>query len=133
MRNDPLRWRPSLICLLLAAAAAGAPGDLPRASLFLDADWYRARLIEAADLWNGGLDGRTGMGAYRDDFNGCFHVELDRQWRPGRMRYTTAVAQSRVIYMNVGGLPGRGSRGGGEVPGGLEQRRGFPVNAVQGS
>lgn len=67
----------------------------------LDADWYRERQILAADRWNGGMDGQSGMGSYRDDFDGFFHVNLDRQWRQTPMRATSAVAQSRGIFMNV--------------------------------
>jgi hypothetical protein len=47
------------------------------------------------------LDGESGMGMYNEDFNGYFHVNLNRQWKPSPMRSTTRVAQSRAIYMNV--------------------------------
>lgn len=77
-----------------------APGT-PQSDLFLDVEWYRQNLIYAADRWNGGLDGQSGMGAYSEDFNGFFHVNLDRQWNQMRMRSSTAVAQSRAVYMNV--------------------------------
>lgn len=70
-------------------------------SVFVDVEWYRENQILAADRWNGGLDGQSGMGVYSEDFNGFFHVNLDRQWNQFPMRFTTAVAQSRGIFMNV--------------------------------
>ena len=70
-------------------------------ALFLDVDWYHENLITTADLWNGGLDGESGMGVYRDDFDGFFHVQLDQQWRQERLEASTSIAQSRAIYMNV--------------------------------
>ncbi|MEO8393423.1 MAG: AGE family epimerase/isomerase [Chloroflexota bacterium] len=73
----------------------------PQPSLFLDMDWYRANLISANDEWNGGLDGDSGMAAYQADFNGFFHMNLDRQFRQTHMTSTSSVAQSRGIYMNV--------------------------------
>ena len=76
-------------------------GTAPDPALFLDADWYRAHLLMAADLWDGGLDGNSGMGAFSDGFDGFFHVNLDRQWRQTRLRFSSTVAQSRAIYMNV--------------------------------
>ena len=76
-------------------------GTLPDQSQLLDAAWYRATLIKTVDLWNGGLDGKAGMGAYNDAFNGFFHVNLDQQWQPLPMERTTTIAQSRGIYMNV--------------------------------
>ena len=74
---------------------------LPRPDLFLDVDWYRANLIATVDKWDGGLDGKSGMGAFGDNFDGFFHVNLDRQFNPVAMDSTTAVAQSRGVYMNV--------------------------------
>ena len=41
------------------------------------------------------------MGAYRDDFQGFFHVALDRRWRQMPLEATTAVAQSRAVYLNA--------------------------------
>src|SRR4051794_40666344 len=73
----------------------------PQPDLFLDVDWYRQTLISSNDEWNGGLDGKSGMGAYQDDFSGFFHMNLDRQFRQTRMQATSSVAQSRGIYMNV--------------------------------
>jgi len=70
-------------------------------SQLIDADWYGHNLIIAADLWNGGLDGQSGMGTYQDDFNGFFHVNLNRMWGQTSMRSSTSIAQSRAIYMNV--------------------------------
>lgn len=72
-----------------------------RAAPFLDVVWYRENLLLSADLWNGGLDGQSGMGAYREDFSGFFHVNLDQQWHQLPMESSTSVAQSRAIYMNV--------------------------------
>jgi cellobiose epimerase len=56
--------------------------------------------VSTADLWNGGLDGNSGMGAYDPEFNGFFKPNLDREWKssPGS---STAVAQARGVYMNV--------------------------------
>jgi mannobiose 2-epimerase len=92
-----------LLLTLIApvSAVATTPWDAYDQALFLDTAWYRDNLIAAADLWNGGPDGETGMGAYKDGFTGFFNVALDREWRPRRMTTSTAVAQSRAIYMNV--------------------------------
>jgi len=73
----------------------------PWQKTFLAVDWYRQNQIKAADRWNGGLDGKSGMGAYQSDFNGYFHVDLDQQWKQQPSTFTSAVAQSRAIYMNV--------------------------------
>src|SRR5205085_1670852 len=62
----------------------------PQPGQFLDVDWYRANLISANDEWNGGLDGDSGMGAYQADFNGFFHMNLDRQFRQTRMNSTSS-------------------------------------------
>lgn len=93
----------ALLLMAIAPASATEPGsfDTYDGSLFLDVDWYRENLITTVDLWNGGLDGESGMGVYQDDFNGFFHVDLDRQWRQKRMQTSTIIAQSRAIYMNV--------------------------------
>lgn len=95
-----------ILCVLLLSArgmSAAEPGsyDTYDQSAFLDADWYRENLVDSADLWNGGLDGDSGMGAYRENFNGFFHVNLDRRWRQLPLISSTTVAQSRAIYMNV--------------------------------
>lgn len=76
---------------------AAAQGNEP----FLNVEWYRENLMRAADLWNGGLDGQSGMGAYQDDFTGFFNVNMDRQWRQLPTQSCTGVAQSRAIYMNI--------------------------------
>lgn len=75
--------------------------SMPDPSLMIDAQWYRQRLIVETDLWNGGLDGKSGMGAYDPDFNGCFNPNLDRQWRTFGGAPVTVIFQSRAIYMNV--------------------------------
>ncbi len=81
------------------AALGALPWSYSPASeeLFVDVDWYRAQLIATADLWNGG------MGAYAADFNGCFHVDLTRDWQPkwDSRQELSSNAQSRAIYMNV--------------------------------
>ncbi|MBK8023932.1 MAG: AGE family epimerase/isomerase [Chloroflexi bacterium] len=89
--------------LRMTSAVATEPGsyDTYDQTLFLDTGWYRESLITSADLWNGGLDGQSGMGAYKDNFNGFFHSALDRQWRQKPQNTTTGIAQSRAIYMNV--------------------------------
>jgi mannobiose 2-epimerase len=79
---------------------------------FVNVEWYRESLIKSADLWNGGLDGESGMRAYNDDFTGYFHVSMDRQWNPTPMRSTTSVAQSRSIYMNIEAYRVAGSENG---------------------
>lgn len=76
-------------------------GNLPSRDVFLDADWYRSTLIRTVDLWNGGLDGQSGMGVYRNDFNGYFNVNLHRNWKSYYLPAISAVAYSRCIYMNV--------------------------------
>ncbi len=83
------------------SAAEPVPFAAYDQTLFLDAEWYRASLIAAADLWNGGLDGESGMGIYRENFNGFFHVNLNRQWQRQTLTASTSIAQSRAIYMNV--------------------------------
>src|SRR5689334_15671273 len=88
------------------------PPGLPNPDLFLDVDWYRLNQIENADRWNGGLDGDSGMGAYSDDFDGFFHVNLDQQFEQTPMRATSAVAQSRGIYMNVEAYRNAGAEDG---------------------
>lgn len=85
----------------ISAAADPVSYDTYDQSLFVDVDWYRASMIAAADLWNGGLDGQSGMGVYKDNFNGFFHVNLDQRWRQMQISTSTTVAQSRGIYMNV--------------------------------
>jgi cellobiose epimerase len=91
----------SLIAVVPVAATEPVTYDSYDQSLFLDVDWYRESLVATVDLWNGGLDGESGMGVYKEDFNGFFHVDLDRQWRQKPMRTSTIIAQSRAIYMNV--------------------------------
>ncbi|HLA45024.1 MAG TPA: AGE family epimerase/isomerase, partial [Aggregatilineales bacterium] len=91
-------------------AAQGS--DMPNPDLFIDVDWYRQQLIKTIDLWNGGLDGESGMGVYRDDFDGLFHVELSVDWQQKPMQFTTAVAQSRAIYINVEAYRAAGAQDG---------------------
>jgi cellobiose epimerase len=100
--------------LLLAVhlPASAQTRSLPQPDMFLDVDWYRTNLIATIDKWNGGLDGESGMGAYDEDFSGFFHVNLDRQFRPYRMESTTAVAQSRGIYINVEAYRAAGAEDG---------------------
>lgn len=89
--------------MLLALGTVARPPllqDLPRDAHERIAK-YRSVLIDHADVWNGGRDGQSGMGVYREDFSGFFHVALDEQWRPRSLNATTAVAQSRAIYLNA--------------------------------
>lgn len=88
-----------LLFFVIAPPVHAAPQT--QENSLVDVEWYRENLIHSADLWNGGLDGVSGMGAYQEDFNGFFHVTLDQQWNQMRMRSSTTVAQSRGIYMNV--------------------------------
>lgn len=92
-----------VVALLASVLAAGLQPTMARQdpNLFLDVEWYRENLIHSADLWNGGLDGQSGMGAYQEDFSGFFHVGLDREWNQMPLRFSTSIAQSRAIYMNV--------------------------------
>ncbi len=101
----------SLLCAV-SCAAQTFTATMPSESLFLDAEWYRARMIKAADLWNGGPDGKSGMGAYKPRFNGFFSVALDRGWNPQAMAYSTSIAQSRGIFMNVEAYRAAGPREG---------------------
>ena len=97
-------YRLLLIASLLAVLFAAIPGPAPiqaQSAPLLDVEWYRQNLVGEADLWNGGLDGESGMGVYDEDFSGFFHVSLNQQWEPTPMRSITGVAQSRAIYMNV--------------------------------
>lgn len=87
--------------------------DLPNPDQFLDVDWYHNTILRAADRWNSGLDGQSGMGAYKDGFDGFFRVNLDRQWRQMPIRFSTSVAQSRAIYMNVEAYRAAGPEYGG--------------------
>ncbi|MDX2078958.1 MAG: AGE family epimerase/isomerase [bacterium] len=95
----------SLLLLVINASSAQMIDRLPFSDYdqtqFVDVAWYQTNLIAAADLWNGGLDGESGMGTYQPDFNGFFHVNLNQQWRQTSMRSSTSIAQSRAIYMNV--------------------------------
>jgi mannobiose 2-epimerase len=84
---------PLVVVTLTGGGCSGAPA--------VDVAWYRQDLIKTADLWNGGLDGQSGMGAYAPGFDGLFHVILDRRWNPYPTQTSTTVAQSRAIYMNV--------------------------------
>ncbi|GEM46724.1 AGE family epimerase/isomerase [Deinococcus cellulosilyticus] len=85
---------PLILVPLLSAAAQSSP---PPAN----AQRYCQQLVQSVDLWNGGPDGQTGMGAYRQDFNGFFHVNLSRTWEQQRGNRITSVAQARAIYMNI--------------------------------
>lgn len=88
------------------------PVVTPPASGLLDVPWYHRYLIITADLWNGGLDGAHGMGVYRADFDGFFHVYLDRRFRSARINVTTALAHSRAIYLNAEALRAAGPETG---------------------
>lgn len=104
---NSLKTTSALIFTLLFAilslhfAVNSATAQATQQDLFLDVAWYQDNLIANADRWNGGLEGESGMGAYRDDFDGFFHVSLDQRWNQTPLRATTGVAQSRAIYMNV--------------------------------
>lgn len=84
-----------LLPIVITAQTAEEPVPL------VDAASYRQTFIDTIDLWNGGLDGSSGMGTYAPDFNGFFHVTLDRRWQPMPQQFSTSVAQSRAIYINV--------------------------------
>jgi cellobiose epimerase len=98
---QPAEAATAVLTSVPAATPVAAGPELPSPAVFLDAAWYRDQLIHTTDLWNGGLDGQSGFGAYRSDFDGLFHVNLDRQWHTLPMSTSTAVAQSRAIFLNV--------------------------------
>ena len=100
--------------------------SLPAHDLFLDPAWYQTKLIHVTDLWDGGLDGQSGMGAYQSDFDGCFYVDLTQDWQQKERTFgsnipegfgeereisesilrnltyaSTLISQSRAIYINV--------------------------------
>ncbi|MBI5959778.1 MAG: AGE family epimerase/isomerase [Chloroflexi bacterium] len=87
--------------IISADSVQRSPVAAQDSGLFIDAAWYRENLIRSADLWNGGLDGQSGMGSYQNDFTGFFNVDLDRDWKPFPSKSITSVAQSRAIYMNI--------------------------------
>lgn len=96
----------SVICVLWGASVLHAQDFTPPvveepSGQFLDVEWHRYYLPVTVELWNGGLDGSSGLGVYRDDFDGYFEVNLDRQWKPTWPGNTTIIAHSRAIYMNV--------------------------------
>lgn len=99
----------ALVLFLLVGCAPSATTTLPSPAAtkaawqktFLDVDWYQQNQIKAADRWNGGLDGKSGFGAYQSSFDGFFHPDLGQQWNQLPSQFTSAVAQSRAIYMNV--------------------------------
>lgn len=105
----------ALLVCVFSPAAATEPVSVETydAALFLDTDWYRQSLIAAADLWNGGLDGVSGLGSYAPDFSGFFHVNLDRRWQQKPLDASTSIAQSRAIYMNVEAYRAAGPEEGG--------------------
>ncbi len=92
-----------LAAFLTGCSALGAGSGVAR---HVDAEECRRRLVETVDLWNGGLDGKSGMGVYREDWDGLFKVHLDRQFQFYEsdipyFRNSTVIAQSRAIYMNA--------------------------------
>ncbi|GGJ51718.1 AGE family epimerase/isomerase [Deinococcus roseus] len=62
---------------------------------------YCQQLVHHVDLWNGGLDGLAGMGAYQTGFTGFFQANLARDWEQTGSQRITSVAQARAIYMNL--------------------------------
>lgn len=88
----------ALFALILPTLAQPAQPD---EALYVDVEGYRQLLIDTVDVWNGGLDGTSGMGAYAQDFNGFFQVNLDRRWNQADFFVGTSNSQSRAIYMNV--------------------------------
>ena len=89
------------------------PVVIPPDDVFLDVDWYQEYLVTTVDLWNGGVDGNSGMGVYRDDFDGYFEVNLTQNWDADRFQQaTTVIAHSRAIYMNVEAYRAAGSENG---------------------
>lgn len=74
---------------------------LPDTQKFLDVAAYKKLLIHQVDLFDGGLDGQSGMGAFDQNFTGWFNVNLGRNWSQGITGSVTAVAQARAIFMNV--------------------------------
>ena len=67
----------------------------------LDASAYRDSLIKLVRLYDGGLDGQSGAGVFRDGFNGYFNVNLNQYWQPFGGDSTSAVAKSRWVFVNA--------------------------------
>lgn len=99
MKNLAILLRIILACSFIFALHPALAQD--DTALIADREWYRQTLIDTVDLWNGGLDGRSGMGTYRDDFDGFFHVNLNREWQQMPMWASSSIAQSRAIFINV--------------------------------
>lgn len=85
--------------LVPSTLAAGVP--LPAVQGPVDVSGYRTLLIDQVDRWNGGPDGNSGLGAYRQTFDGGLHLDLDQSWQPRGSSPVTAVAQARALYMNL--------------------------------
>ena len=65
-------------------------------------DMVRQELLDAVDLWNGGLDGQSGLGAYQTSWDGLFRTDLSRDFQQTNPTADQSViSQSRAIYMNV--------------------------------
>lgn len=90
--------RTLFVSLALGSLSAGLARQVSPPA---DVAWYCQQLVKTVDLWNGGLDGTSGMGVYLLNFEGAYHVNLTREWdQTGRGR-TTSIAQARGIYMNI--------------------------------
>ncbi|MBA2393595.1 MAG: AGE family epimerase/isomerase [Ktedonobacteraceae bacterium] len=109
--NHPIRKNIVLLVLIffyLAGCASSTTVPIPSTTpiiawqkTFLAVNWYQQDQITTADLWNSGPDGHSGMGTYQSSFNGYFYPNLDQQWQQTPADVTSAVEQSRGIYMNV--------------------------------
>jgi len=83
------------------------PATLSAGALaYIEEETYRAELFGTVELWNGGLTGDSGMGAYQSDFDGLFHVHLNNRFEPvtSSIPYwqnNSVIGQTRANYMNA--------------------------------
>ncbi|QNN25082.1 hypothetical protein HED60_23325 [Planctomycetales bacterium ZRK34] len=67
----------------------------------------RQDLIALVDLYNGGLDGQSGAGAYDNihtpssTWNGLFQLDLDRQFNLKQIANMSDISQARAVYLNT--------------------------------
>lgn len=88
----------TLLSLILASSTLASAQTL---SAPVQVENYCKQLVQNVDRWNGGPEGKTGMGAYNSGFSGFFNVNLTRDWQPKPTDTISSVAQERAIYMNI--------------------------------
>ncbi len=106
--KKPLHGRFRLGLLISIGCGAASPADASLADA-LNAEHFRARLTATVDLFNGGLNGTSGFGAYSGPetfdatWNGWAQPNLGRQFN-FRVAYTPenhVIGQSRAVYINA--------------------------------